>query len=378
MTTLRALHVVDSLHARHGGPSRSIPALCESLGALGCSIDLATRSDASTGELRFTNVVEGQFGWTAAYLGAAANGELARLAHQADLIHDHGLWLASNHAAARVARALDRPRIVSIRGMLSSWALRHRRFKKSIAWRIYQRRDLMHADVLHATSADEADEIRRCGLRQPIALIPNGISIPPHLETLTPSHRERRRALFLSRLHAKKGAGDLLEAWAEVHPPGWELVFAGPDAGEGFRLRQRVKQLGLSSVLFLDSQDDHNKWQLYKSADLFILPTRSENFGLVIGEALAAGVPVITTTGAPWPWLETYRCGWRINLGVAALANCLGAALSLPRETLQEMGRRGRAVIEEQFSWPTIGRSVLSVYDWMCGRGPRPPQVLTG
>ena len=297
----------------------------------------------------------------------------------ASILHDHGLWLPTNHAAARAASKLSRPRVVSPRGMLSPWALRHRRWKKWAAWRLYQRADLDTATVLHATSPAEAEEIRRAGRRQPIAIIPNGVAVPPLVQRaglgVTP-----RRALFLSRLHPKKGLGHLLAAWAAVRPPDWELIIAGPDEqGIGVGLARRAEELGVTgSVTFRGAVEDEEKWALYASAELFVLPTLSENYGLVVAEALASGLPVITTKAAPWPSLESHRCGWWIEVGVSPLIEALGAATRSSPQTLAALGERGRALVQQELSWPQVAAQMAAVYSWLAGISPLPPQVQLG
>jgi glycosyltransferase involved in cell wall biosynthesis len=102
---------------------------------------------------------------------------------------------------------------------------------------------------------------------------------------------------------------------------------------------------------------------LYQEADLFVLPSFSENFGLVIAEALASGVPVITTRATPWSELEEFGCGWWIGVGVEPLVTALREATALPREALREMGRRGRLLIEQRYDWEELGRQMAKVYE---------------
>jgi glycosyltransferase involved in cell wall biosynthesis len=376
------VHVVASLRADHGGTSRSVPQLCTTLAEAGWSVRLVTGRSPGEGEqvvpapaVEMTTVERPRLP-----VGAAARVLRAALldrAAGATLLHDHGLWLPSNHVAARVAAQLRLPRMVSPRGMLSTWALDHGRARKRLAWRLYQRRDLGSATLLHATSTIEAEDIRRAGLRQPIAVIPNGVAMPAEVRR---ARGARRRALFLSRLHPKKGVLELIDAWGSVRPPGWELVVAGPgDAAYASEAAARARRQGLSDeVLFVGAVDDIAKWDLYGSAELFVLPTRSENFGMAIAEALASGVPVLTTREAPWSQLETDGCGWSIPLTADDLSTALRGATAMAPSELAAMGARGRALVERSFSWETVASRMSEVYQWLLGRrGEPPPEVLS-
>jgi glycosyltransferase involved in cell wall biosynthesis len=267
------------------------------------------------------------------------------------------------------------PLVISTRGMLSGWALDQKRRKKQVAWRLYQRRDLRSAHLLHATSATEVEDIRQAGLRQPVAVIPNGVEVPGPFRSSAPT--SPREALFLSRLHPGKGALDLVRAWARVRPEGWRLVLAGPDEdGHRANVERAVRELGLEAVTrFAGPVGDDEKWDLYRRADLFVLPTASENFGIVVAEALAAGTPVVTTKGAPWRVLEERACGWWIDRGVEPLEAALREATALDDDTRRAMGVRGRAYAEANLSWEHIAEEMAAAYRWVLGNGERPAAI---
>jgi glycosyltransferase involved in cell wall biosynthesis len=217
-------------------------------------------------------------------------------------------------------------------------------------------------------------------LRQPIAVIPNGIDLPDLASTMPPTDREGRTVLFLSRIHPKKGIPVLLRAWRRLEPrfADWELVVAGPDErGHLAEVQQLARGLDLARVAFAGPVHGEAKQSLYRRADLLVLPTHSENFGMVIAEALAFGVPVVTTTGTPWQELERRGCGWWIELSEANLAAALEAAMSLPQERRVAMGRRGRRWMEQSFPWSRVAAEMKSVYQWALGGGPPPACVLT-
>ena len=165
--------------------------------------------------------------------------------------------------------------------------------------------------------------------------------------------------------------------WAAVRPIGWELLITGPDeCGHLAQARSLVHRLSLEEkVRFRGEVWGDPKLELFFSSDLFVLPSFSENFGLVIAEALACGVPVITTRATPWKDLEDYRCGWWIEVGVDPLIYALKSALAMPRRQLQEMGRRGYALVKRKYDWDRIGEQMVEVYQWILARGDVPDCV---
>ena len=251
--------------------------------------------------------------------------------------------------------------------------MRFRRWKKLAAWHLYQAHDLHTANVIHVTSAQEAADVRALGLRQPLAMIPNGVEIPPDLST-EEGVRMQRRALFLSRLHPVKGLLNLVAAWARVNPEGWELTIVGPDAdGHGHEARELASRAGVEqNIAFAGEVNDDEKWRVYRDADLFVLPTLSENFGIVIAEAMAAGLPVITTKGAPWSALQTHRAGWWIDIGVEPLAAALQEATAADVTELRAMGRRGREYVKRELSWQRVTHDMVRMYSWIATGGERP------
>jgi glycosyltransferase involved in cell wall biosynthesis len=287
-----------------------------------------------------------------------------------DLMHDNGIWLPHNHRFAVLAQKRGIPRVVSLRGMLEPWAFRHKRAKKRIAWWLYQRRDLAKARCHVTTGEIEAGNLRCLDLGVPIATIPNGVDVPERvfrhsgMESKISVLRCSRTALFLGRIYPVKGLPMLVEAWARVRPNGWSLHIAGPDeAGHRRQVEKAVSDAGLDKVIsFIGPVDPRMKSSVFFGADLFILPTHSENFGMAIAEALAHGVPVLTTMGAPWPMLKETGCGWWVQPTVEGIVDGLLQATSLDSETLQRMGENGRSFVLREFSWDRVASLMLSTY----------------
>ena len=295
------------------------------------------------------------------------------------VVHDNGIWLPVNHIVASATQAAGVPRVVSTHGMLQPWALGHRSWKKQLAWYGYQRRDLHRARVLHATAEGEAERLRQMDFNQSIVVVPNGIEMPTTDSPVeTPQKpNTRRTCLFLSRVHKVKGLVNLVDAWAQVRPAGWQVVIAGPDEdGHTNEIKARVAEHQLGDVFsFVGPVEGEAKDTLFRTADLFVLPSFSENFGIVVAEALSYRVPVITTRGTPWAELETNACGWWVDVGVEPLTEALREALATSPAEREAMGARGRALILDQYTWPQVARDMAAVYKWVLTGGPPPPSV---
>jgi len=288
------------------------------------------------------------------------------------VLHDAGLWLPNNHACAAAARHLRLPFVVSPRGMLAPWSLGYHQFKKRLAWLLYQRRDLGTARLLHATSAAEARQFRALGLRQRIAVVPNGVSLPDANRSGRDDPRSSRQGragdrivLFLSRLHPKKGLLDLVDAWATIRPPGWRVVIGGGDAAEHrAEVENAVQTRGLKEYFqFLGQVAEEDKWILYRESDLFVLPSRAENFGQVVAEALGTGLPVITTKETPWSEIIEHRCGWWVAPGPVPLATALREATALSDSERRRLGENGRRLIASKYTWPRAAQQMKSAYE---------------
>ncbi|THD77668.1 MAG: glycosyltransferase [Phenylobacterium sp.] len=353
-----------SLRAAYGGPAVSVASLAGALAKAGAEVGLWA-PDQSAPEAALTR--------DGAVRALAGGPEQALDDFGApDVIHDNGVWLPHNHALARLAAARATPRIVSTRGMLEPWALRHKRWKKSLAWRAYQRRDLRAARLHHATSEAEAENLRRMGLGVAVDMIANGVDLPaPPAEAPRRGEAGVRTAMFLGRIYPVKGLPALIEAWARVRPAGWRLEIAGPDeAGHQAEVAHLAAKAGLGEVVsFVGPLEGRAKAAALNAADLLVLPSHSESFGMVVAEALAHGVPVLTTTAVPWPGLAQAGCGWRVEPTPDGLADGLRRALACDRATLRRMGARGRELVAADYGWDGVAARFLAAYARLAAGG---------
>ncbi len=363
---MRVFLSATSLARAYGGPALSVLRLGEALQACGAEVGLWS-ADGSRPDHPSTLGILG--------------GSLEQALHDfgdPDVVHDNGLWLRHNHRLATIGRRSGWPRFVSPRGMLEPWAMKHKRGKKWVAWTLYQKRDLDTADRLHATSTLEAVNMSRLGFRPPVDVIPNGIDLVdrPVVESAWASKSDRpsrRRAVFVGRLHPVKNLTALIDAWARAAPRHWELVLAGPDEdGHRALLENRIARLGLGQAVTLPGPVGvAEKRALLLSADLFVLPSFQESFGMAVGEALAHGLPSITTTGTPWEALPAERAGWRIAPTVDALTAALLEATGITDLERRAMGSAAYALVARSYSWTSVGEKVLQCYRATLAEGSR-------
>ena len=279
-----------------------------------------------------------------------------------DIVHINGIWSPQNWGFQKVAQELNIKVVMSPHGMLEPWIVQHNPLKKKVALFLFQNKAIKKANHIHATAQMEKDSIRKLGFLNKITIIPNGIDLSEIKGTK--EHYGTHKMVFLSRIHPKKGIEILLEAWRNCDTKGWTLEIAGNgDATYIANLSQSAQDL--NNVHFVGAVYQEAKWNFLRSADVMVLPTYSENFGIVVAEALAVGVPVITTTGTPWQDLENYNCGWWIDLSVMNLKSTLIKVFNTPIYSLEKMGINGQKLVKDKYDIKAIGKNMVELYNKM-------------
>ncbi len=289
-----------------------------------------------------------------------------RLETNGCIIHIHALWEPILHKVAKWARMNQLPIVWSPHGMLTPWAMNNKKWKKLLGWWLYQRWDLARADLLHVTAASEVEDVRRVGLKNNVLVAPLGVNVDRIVERVERVDA-KKVLLFVSRVQRKKGLENLVMAWAQLSPEVksmWMVRIVGPDQeGHTAELKALCADLRVENNFeFIGPKYGDDLAREYASADLFVLPTHSENFGSVVIEALAHGVPVICTNGAPWKELETHKCGWWIDIGVEPLVKALKDATLLSEEERGNMGARGHKLVEEKYTWNAVVNKMVEGY----------------
>jgi glycosyltransferase involved in cell wall biosynthesis len=353
---MKVIHIVASLDKSTGGPSRSVPQTCEQVSQLGVQITLITQpsehpvsvATSKTLEVKFLTIMQ-----LIAFGRSISNKEF-------DLIHLQHIWNPYIHVMAWWARRKNIPYVVTPRGMLEPWILNQNPFKKKLGLFLYQKKDLKKAALIHATCELEKVNIRSLGFTNPITIIPNGVDLSEVKEIKT--QYGTKKIVFLSRIHPKKGIELLIQAWRDIDTMDWTLEIAGN--GEAAYVETLTQSaIDLKNVRFVGSQFGEAKWDFLRSADIMVLPTYSENFGIVVAEALAVGVPVITTKGTPWEELNTKGCGWWIELTDLELKKTLKKAMKTQVEEIKKMGEIGIDLINNKYAITSVGKSGLDMYN---------------
>ena len=378
---MNIVHVVADLAESSGGPSRTVVGMA---GRLASSPDFNV-TIVTSGHGRQSVVVPDRIrlceGRSGSQFAELLTGEpyraLKTVGKQAmpDVVVSHGLWLPANFWAGHFARRHRLPLIIQPHGMLSEWALRRSSKKKAVAKALFQWRDLRYASAIIASSDLEYSHIRKARFGAPIFVSPNGIDIPQGGDWASRYDAGRREVLFIGRIHPVKGLDRLLHAWSLVPTKEWTLRILGPD-NVGYRayLMRLAEELSISNVEFGDAVSGDEKARAFLRAEMFVLPSSTESFGVVVAEALSYGLPVITTDGTPWEILSSQECGWCVPIGIDPLRGALLEAMAISAEQRRRMGANARAYAA-RFSWQAVSHDIQQFFRWAGGEGGYPSNL---
>jgi glycosyltransferase involved in cell wall biosynthesis len=329
-----------------------------------------------------------------------------------DLVHVHGLWQGPSMACVQYHSKNRTPYLVSPRGMLDPWALNNSLWKKRLAGLLFENKHLGKSACLHALCESEANSMRAFGLRNPIAILPNGVTIPDLGVAISsgnlPYQGERKILLFLGRLHPKKGLVNALRAWSKLlgysscskcsEAEGWQFVIAGWDQGGHLEeLKCLCRELGIAessisvsefldgytnntgqkkaAVVFVGSAFGSEKDRLLRCASAFILPSLSEGLPMSVLEAWSYDIPVLMTDHCNLP--EGFSAGAAIRMGIDVdhMAEGIRLLLEASGSEISSLKTNGKVLVEQRFTWEKIARQMQSVYEWLLGGGAPPTCV---
>jgi len=376
---MKILHSIPSVLRTSAGPSYSVLRLCDYL-ALNNDVSLISSDEVSE---KFKHDFIKTF---PTILGLKKLGVSLKMQkwiannlknHNFDIVHSHSLWMMQNIYPSWESKKNRIPVVISPRGTLSPEAFKSGSIVKSLFWPLIQKPVLRDSTIFHATSNQEKNDIRELGFKQPIAVVPNGIDLP-EIKKIKKDNKPLKKLLFLGRIHPIKGIHNLLMAWQEIQNihQNWTLEIVGPDNYNYLSELNRIaKKLQLKRVVFSKEIHGEEKNMKYQSADLFILPSHSENFGVSVAEALSNGIPCVVSKGAPWKILDEKKAGWWIDNSVEMLTKNLISILSMSTSELESMGLNGRDLVSEDFNWNKVSAMMTEVYLWILTKKNQPSFV---
>lgn len=373
---MRILHVVPSYIPawRYGGPIHSVHGLCKALAARGHEVDVATTNVDGEGDsevpLEQPVAMDGirvhyfpSHRMRRLYYAPRMKTFLERHVAGYDIVHTHSVFLWPTAAAARAARLRSRPYVVSPRGMLVRGLIERRSTLLKRGWiRLVERRNIEGAAAVHVTSAAEGADLLSLGLApRRMFEIANGVDLPAASSPQREKDLPQRYVLFLSRISWKKGLDRLVEALRGA--PGVHLVVAGnDDEGHWAAVEAKAKLLGVHErVRFIGFVEGDRKERVLAGADLFVLPSYSENFGNAVLEAMSHGVPVVVTPEVGLAAaIREYGAGMVVEGDPEALGPAIASLMNDPARR-RELGERGRTAAA-RYSWASVAEQMEAQY----------------
>jgi glycosyltransferase involved in cell wall biosynthesis len=360
------------MSAKSGGTTSCTYELVKGLQAQNTSVDILTFSphsnDILIGNDSFIKTVSHPKHFISQlYKRALLNGDY-------QLFHANGLWEYTELITAKIARKKNIPYIISPHGMLYPQALAISKLKKQIFLKLFLMNDLNNAVAIHATCMEEMQHLRDLGVKSPVAVIPNPVSIHD-FKGLT---LKLFRIGYLGRVHPIKNIERLLSVWDKLNlsQTDAELVIIGSgDKAYMDSLKAEQARLNLENVVFTGFLTGEAKENALNSLSYLVVPSDFESFGMIIPEALIKGIPVIASKGTPWEELNTHHCGWWVENDVDTLAATIQKAIDTPENERTEMGKRGRELVKNNYSVEIVSRKMIRLYDWILNGGKKPEFV---
>jgi glycosyltransferase involved in cell wall biosynthesis len=383
---MKILHVIANLAPRYGGPSQACWEMARSVARLGHQMSIYTTNQDGPGELavpldrpvwregvevRYFPIQRPRFWGTSLPLALALRWKVPA----SDLVHIHSLYLFHSLVAGHWCRRFAVPYLVRPHGTLDPFIYRRHRRRKRFMEQLFEHRNIHRAAALHFTTEEEAKLAAPFTFQTPGVVVPLGINFeefavlpePGKFRCRYPEIGDKHIILFFGRINFKKGLDLLAKAFGTVahRRTDVHLVIAGPDnEGLGGRVRTWLSEQGvLDRTTFTGLLLGPDKLAVLRDAYMFVLSSYSENFGLAVIEAMAAGLPVIISDQVNiWREVQAGGAGRVIPVDSAALATQIMDLLDKP-ETARHMGQRGRFLVQERFQWTGIAQSLAAAYE---------------
>ncbi len=390
---LSILFGTGSLYREGSGPTVIAQGLTRALGAAGHRVIVAGTKDrwgqdATQFDERLEVHAFRKLGPYALHYAPGVDRWLRRLPEPVDVAILQGPWVHANYRLSVWARRRRVPYLVTPHGTLTPVALKLARLRKRLMLWWYGGKVLRHAACFHASSAPEYEHIRALGLRQPVAVVPNGVELPQavppdgggKLQAIHERLGPAKVCLYLGRVHPIKGLDLLLRAWGGLGPVrlGWKLVLAGPDeGGHTAQLQALCKELGLGGdILFAGPQYGADKDAWLRAAHCFVLPSRSEGFPMAPLEAMAYRLPILLSDACRFPQAQQAGAGLVVPCSEESVRTGLQHLLGLSDIERRCMAMNGYDLVRQRYSWESAAAQTVGVCRWLLGQAPRPACVI--
>ena len=294
------------------------------------------------------------------------NIDIENIVKDYDIVHIYGSWRPFLIKVFYTAKKLNKKVVISPIGTLYPWSLNQKKIKKKLALFFYQRKVLNLADVVHATSKIEAKNLVINNLGKKIKIIGHGIEIN---KSFVPKIKKDqvKKLIFFFIIHEKKGLIELIKIWDKLKfKKNWQLEIYGPVSNDSYfknivnfisknNLENEIKVLG--SVF-----NEQKKKKIFYEANAFILPSKSENFGISIGEALSYGLPVLTTFQTPWKIINDYKAGIVFDFSEENILYELDKFMNLNSDEIYKMSLNALKLVKENFEYNSILKQYIQLY----------------
>ncbi|MGH1482694.1 MAG: glycosyltransferase [Geminicoccales bacterium] len=394
---MRILHVIPTMSARYGGPAKACREMSAALADRGHQVTVFTTNYDGFGgyvepsveplsdrhqDVRihtFPVDLPPDYFRISRPLAQALSAEIKNF----DLVHVHSLYLFTTLAAGFYAKRHQVPMILRPHGTLDPYIYTRHRGRKLIVEKLYQNRLIKRADAIHYTTTEERKLSAPYTFNRPGFVVPLGLNmddyrpLPPRgtFRERFPETRDKSILLFLSRINFKKGLDILAKAYGKIakQRDDIHLVIAGPDNDA---YKQEVETMLASAgvrerTTFTGMLVGDDKLAALRDADLFTLPSYTENFGIAVIEAMACGLPVVISDKVNiWREIKEGGGGEVEPLDPDRFAGRIVEMLA-DRDRLKSYGERGIETVSTLFDWPTIGQRLEQAYQAVAdGRSP--------
>lgn len=303
-----------------------------------------------------------------------------------NIIHTHGIWMYPSLATSLYSSKRIHT-VISPHGMLDPWAVKNSLFKKKVAGFLFEYKNLRNASCIHALNYSEYKSIRRFGLKNPVAIIPNGVNIPDDYDDDSNQRitdNSKKTLLFLGRIHPKKGLESLIQAWSTTLKVSddkfdqWRLMIVGWDQGDYLHdMQELVLKLNLQDhISFVGPKYGKEKLECLSNADAFILPSHSEGLPMSILEAWAAKLPVIMTAECNIPQGFESNAAIKVQPNSTSISEALIKLANMSQTELDSIGQAGFELIKEEFDWEVVGKKMQDVYAWLLTKSNKPDFIM--